>query len=264
MAKKIDPKAKSKRQKIMLAVGGVILLGLLVFQVPRTMKMLNQHGADDSAAATATAGSPSTAPVPSGSSPTGAAAAPASAAAGGDGLTDPDSVPTPQSGQLLAFSRFRTKDPFAQQLDLTCGSASSSGGESSTASSCGSGSGSGSTPASDSSAPKKAKSEAAQSPKGRTITLVSPGGSTSTATKPTTAKISVNGNSESVQVGADFPASSPTFTLVSLTKSSAKIGIAGGSLESGSPTITLTLNKPLTLMNTADGTRYVLRLISVS
>ena len=34
--------------------------------------------------------------------------------------------------------------------------------------------------------------------------------------------------------------------------------------ENGSPTVTLTKNKALTLMNTADGTRYVLRLVSVS
>ena len=41
-------------------------------------------------------------------------------------------------------------------------------------------------------------------------------------------------------------------------------GCAGGSLENGAPTVTLTRNKALTLMNTADGTRYVLRLVSVS
>ena len=75
--------------------------------------------------------------------------------------------------------------------------------------------------------------------------------------------ISVNGNSVNVTVGASFPASSPTFKLVSVTKTSAQIGIAGGSLETGQRTVTLKLNKQLTLMNTADGTRYVLRLLSV-
>ena len=39
MARKApDPKAKSKKQKIILAVGGVILLGLLAFQLPKLMK----------------------------------------------------------------------------------------------------------------------------------------------------------------------------------------------------------------------------------
>ena len=41
--KKFDPKAKAKRQKMIAAVGGVLLLGLLAFQVPRTMKMLKQN-----------------------------------------------------------------------------------------------------------------------------------------------------------------------------------------------------------------------------
>jgi hypothetical protein len=73
----------------------------------------------------------------------------------------------------------------------------------------------------------------------------------------------VNGNSEAVAVGAQFPASSPVFVLVSLKTSSAKIAIAGGSLQGGG-TATLKKGRPLTLMNTADGTRYVLRLISVN
>ena len=59
-------------------------------------------------------------------------------------------------------------------------------------------------------------------------------------------------------------ASNPTFLLVSLTKSSVKVGIAGGSLEGGKKTVTLKRGVSLTLMNTADGTRYVLRLVSVS
>jgi hypothetical protein len=253
MAKKIDPKAKARRQKIMAAVGGVILLGLLAFQVPRTMKMLNQHGAD-SATATSTPASTTT----TATSPAAGGATPVSATASG-GLGDPDSLPTPQSGQLLAFSRFRTKDPFAQQLDLACaGSGTSSDG--STAS-CGSGSGS----TTSTSGPRKTSKPPAPTPSNRRAAAPSsPATPPIAVAKPTTASISVNGITESVHVGAGFPSSNPTFTLVSLTKTSAKIAIAGGSLESGSATVTLTKGKPLTLMNTADGTRYVLRLLSAS
>jgi hypothetical protein len=254
MAKKFDPKAKAKRQKIMVAVGGVILLGLLAFQVPRTMKMLNQKGVDAAAPASTTA---STA-TPLASSPSGATSI--SAGVSGDGLVDPDSVPAPQSGQLLAFSRFRTKDPFSQQLDLTCaGSGTSSDG--SAGSGCGGGSGSGSGPKSGAS-PANSKKEPATPPsEGGSVAPAGP--PAAPAPKPTTATISVNGESENVSVGAQFPASNPTFTLVSLTKTSARVGIAGGSFESGGATVTLQKNKPLTLMNTADGTRYVLRLISI-
>jgi len=72
-------------------------------------------------------------------------------------------------------------------------------------------------------------------------------------------------------VGNDFPDASatdpsvqPLFHLISTTAHSAKISIAGGSYANGAPAVTLEENKPVTLMNTADGTRYVLRLISVS
>jgi hypothetical protein len=253
MAKRIDPKAKAKRQKIMVAVGGVILLGLLAFQVPRTMKMLNPQGAD-SAAASAPA-SPTSTPVDA------SAAGATGAAVSNGGLGDPDAMPAAQSGQLLAFSRFRTKDPFAQQLDLTCDGASTSSDESGSSASC-AGSGATATSSKPAKTGKTAETPAAGAGGGG-VTPPGPTAPPSAPVKPTTATISVNGVAESVQVGAQFPASSPTFTLVSLTKSAAKIGIAGGSLESGSATVTLGKGKPLTLMNTADGTRYVLRLISV-
>jgi hypothetical protein len=65
-----------------------------------------------------------------------------------------------------------------------------------------------------------------------------------------------------VTVATDFPADSPFFHLVSLTATTAKIGIAGGTLATGS-TVTLKKGKAVTLMNTADGTRYILVLISM-
>jgi hypothetical protein len=248
MAKKIDPKAKAKRQKIIAAVGGVILLAVLAFQVPRTMKMMNQSQ-DTSSTPAPAATTPATATPISAPSLAGGNAT-AAAAPGGDGMTDPDTVPAPQSGQLLAFGLFRSKDPFVQQLDLN-GATGSSGpvpvssgatGATGPAKGGSSSGGGGVTPA-----PKPA---AKPSP--------------APAAAPTSAVISVNGAPETVQVGGTFPAEDPYFKLVSLTKKGAKISIAGGSLENGAPTVTLTKNKALTLMNTADGTRYVLRLVSVS
>jgi hypothetical protein len=246
MAKKIDPKAKAKRQKIIAAVGGVILLAVLAFQVPRTMKMMNQSQ-DTSSTPAPAATTPATATPISAPSLAGGNAT-AAAAPGGDGMTDPDTVPAPQSGQLLAFGLFRSKDPFVQQLDLNGATGSSgpvpvsSGATGATGPAKGGSSSGGVTPA-----PKPA---AKPSP--------------APAAAPTSAVISVNGAPETVQVGGTFPAADPYFKLVSLTKKGAKISIAGGSLENGAPTVTLTKNKALTLMNTADGTRYVLRLVSVS
>ncbi|HEV8099973.1 MAG TPA: hypothetical protein VGP56_12540 [Gaiellaceae bacterium] len=246
MAKKIDPKAKAKRQKIYAAVGGVILLAVLAFQVPRTLKMM--HPADESAssAPAAAATTPATATPISAPSLAGGNAT-ATAAPGGDGLTDPDAVPPPQSGQLLAFGLFRSKDPFAQQLKVVGATGSAGPVPSST------GLAKSAVPA----AGGSSKPAAPSIPKSTTPTPV-------TATLPTTAVISVNGAPETVKAGDTFPTADPFFKLVSLTRKGAKISIAGGSLETGAPTVTLTKNKALTLMNTADGTRYVLRLVSIS
>jgi hypothetical protein len=65
-------------------------------------------------------------------------------------------------------------------------------------------------------------------------------------------------------VGKTFPAADPVFVLVSVSKSTAKVGIAGGSYESGAATVTLKKGQPLTLMNTADGTKYVLKLLATA
>ena len=248
MAKKIDPKAKAKRQKIYAGIGGVILLAVLAFQVPRTLKMM--HPADASSSSPAPATTPASTPTPiSAPSLSGGNAAAASAAPGGDGITDPDAVPLPQSGQLLAFGLFRSKDPFVQQLNLNGATGPAgpvspggpTGASGPAAGGSGAGGGGGSTPTS-----TPASTPAAP------------------ATALTTAVISVNGAPESVKVGGTFPTADPYFKLVSLTKKGAKISIAGGTLDNGAPTVTLTKNKALTLMNTADGTRYVLRLVSVS
>jgi hypothetical protein len=245
MAKKIDPKAKAKKQKIYAGIGGVLLLGLLAFQVPRTMKMLNPPNANDSAATSPAATTPTTGPIAA-PSLSGGNATPVSATGGGDGLTDPDALPLPQSGQLLAFGRFRTKDPFAQQLRLDCAGSSGTAGAACAAAA---------PPTSGAASPK---TPPADSPSAVPTSTPPPA-----AAAPTTATISVNGDSQSVQVGGQFPTSDPAFTLVSLTATTARVGIAGGSFESGTQTVTLKKSKPLTLMNTADGKRYVLRLLSV-
>src|SRR5205085_12553117 len=82
---------------------------------------------------------------------------------------------------------------------------------------------------------------------------------------PGGAVISVNGTLMSVTVGTNFPAAGtdanvtqPLFHLVSVVAHTARISIAGGSYANGAPTVTLRENKPVTLMNTADGTRYKL------
>jgi hypothetical protein len=242
MPKKTDLKAKEKKQKIIAAVGAVLLLGLLAFQVPRTMKMLNQSAAPPPPPATA----PSTVPTDPSVLPTpgavGEGAGPT--ASGGGTLVDSDLQPTAGSGQLEAFGRFSSKDPFVEQVKEP-----GSGGGGSSSSSSGSGG-------------SKTPSEPSDS--GVVVPPSAPsGGGSKPSAAAGSAVISVNGTEETVAVGGDFPKDSPVFTLVKLVGGEGRIAIAGGALASGSPTTTLRMGKTLTLVNTADGTRYELKLVSV-
>lgn len=256
--KKHDPKAKAKRQKVIAAVGGVLLLGVLGIQVPRTLKMM--HPQDQSAqssspstAASTTSGTPALAPPSldgSTGGPSGASgASPSSAVTTADGISDPAGPLPPDAGQLVSFSQFKSKDPFKQQISTACGATSSQ----TPGVVCASGS---------SGSPRTAKSGTAKMTSGLT-SPAKPAKKLSFA-KATTATVSVNGVKSTVSVGKSFPAAAPVFSLVSLAGGSAKIGIAGGSYESGAATVTLTKGKTVTLLNTADGSRYVLRLVAAA
>ena len=70
----------------------------------------------------------------------------------------------------------------------------------------------------------------------------------------------LDGKPQQLQVKDKFPKGDPMFVLVSLKKKQAKIGVAGGSFDDGQ-TVTLTLGKKVTLLNTATGVRYELKLV---
>jgi hypothetical protein len=234
MAKRVDLKAKAKRQKIMAGGGALLLLALLAFQVPRMMKMLNQEPPPiaPAAAPSTVPGDPSVLPTPG---TVGGGAAPT--ASGGGTLVDSDLTPAPATGQLVAFGRFASKDPFKQQIDERA-TATADGGE-------------------------EAGSKPAEEGSGVLPGTGKPGAPAPPAAAAGSAVIAVNGAEETVAAGADFPHDSPVFKLVKLTSTSARIAIAGGSFASGSPTVTLEQGKTLTLVNTADGTRYELKLVSI-
>jgi hypothetical protein len=238
MAKKpIDPlKAKEKKQKKILAVLGILFIGLMFFQVPRLMKQLNppappEQGTETSA--TPTPGSPTlVAPTLRGADQ--GTTEPAGSLVSADGTAV-------QEGQLASFSRFASKDPFSQQLSDDSGSSTSGGGTSSGGSSSGPG-------------PSTADPTIPDIPGNSPV--------------PGSAIISLNGTLYTVPTGTDFPQSSatdptivPLFHLVSLTAHTAKISIVGGAYSNGARTVTLREKRPVTLVNTADGTRYKLVLM---
>lgn len=224
-------KAKEQKQRVIAIGGAVLLLGLLAFQVPRVMKQLNRGKSAN--AVPATVSTPTTGTTPPLAAPTTLRGeqTPGSAPATTSGVASPDSSAT--QGQLASFSQFDSKDPFSQQVDPNAVSPS------------GSTSAPGSTPS----------------------TPGATGGTPPSGSEPSpgTAVISVNGVLMSVAVGTDFPQATtsdpgltPVFHLVSATATTAKVSIVGGSYTSGAPVVTLRVNKGVTLVNTADGSRYKL------
>jgi hypothetical protein len=243
MAKKFDPKAKAKRQKIIAIAGAVLLVAILGLTLPSTLKQLNPPRTDTAPAAT---GPTSTVVTPAAGTlapPTlagqGPAPTPAAAVAAGV-LVSTDAPAAPSTAKLVSFSLFVSKDPFRQQVNPG-------------------------------SAPPDGSGPTGTTPTATTPTTPAPPTPPPTATTtapqaaPTSVVISVNGTSETVAVGKTFPAAAaqPFFQLVSVNRTSAKIGIAGGSLTNGQNTVTIPVGKTVTLMNTADGTKYTIKLVSV-
>jgi hypothetical protein len=229
--------AKAARQKKILIGGGILFVLLLVYQVPRTMKMLNPPAPAQSTAPAATTPAATT---PGATTP---------AVSVGRAVLTAQLAPAAREGQLAVLSAsFKSKDPFRQLIKNDAAAPSAS-------------------PAASTKSPaeKLSLKVVPSTPAAKTAPAAPAAPTVKKVVLPfLSATISVNGVKEGVNVTVDFPAATPVFHLVSLTKKTAKISVAGGSLANGSPTLTLRRGKALTLVNTADGTRYRLVLVSTS
>lgn len=250
--KKISPaQAKAAKQKKMAIGLGVLFLVVAAIQGPRMLKMLKGPSVPVAAETTPAA----TTPVATPATPTSPATAPAvptagaPAAAGQPAVLASSDLPAAGAGQLLSFERFQSKDPFTQQVDpaAVAGDAGTAGATQP-------------KPAAPAPTETPAETGAAGGEAATPATPFKPAAEPANATT-----ISVNGVSADADVGKDFPADDPIFVLVSTAADgkSAQIGIAGGSYANGEKTIKLAVGKPVTLQNTADGTRYTLILKTV-
>lgn len=238
-------KEKAAKQKKLVIILGVVLALAMAYAV-HTMTGMGGSSANKPVAAdpNATSTTPSLTPAPATTTPTALPAAPSlggTAPTTGTPTTGSSELvsavqPPADPGQLQSFSHFESKDPFN-------GSGPGTG--------TGSGSASPASPTSPT-APSGTASGGSPAPK---VPPAPP------APPPSSAVLSVNGVSESVASGSNFPAASPVFQLLSLTAKAAKISVVGGSYANGAPTLTLQVNKSVTLVNTADGTRYTLVLL---
>jgi hypothetical protein len=227
--------AKDRRAK-RLAIGGIVVLAaVLAFEVPKVLKGHGSSGSSTPPAATTTtpgygaSTTPASTPVATAS----AAVLPATSAK----LTSSDLAPRRSKSELYSFSHFAGKDPFVQQVsasDITSTPSGASGASSS--------GGGGSTKT----------AVAAQRSSARTLAQTG------------AVMLQVNGKTQTVRVGGSFPTSNPLFKLVSVSHGLVRIGIASGSYQSGAQTVSLVSGRTLTLVDTADGIRYRIRLLSAS
>jgi hypothetical protein len=225
--------AKDRRAKRLAIGGAVLLVAVLAFEMP---KVLKGHGGSSSStppAATTTTtpgysatGTPTSTPVAS------AAVLPATSTK----LTSSDVAPRRSKSELYSFSHFSGKDPFVQQVSASDITSSPSGTSS----------GSGGSSGTISSGPAPQTTAARMLARTGAVTL------------------QVNGKAQTVRVGRSFPSSNPLFKLVSVSHGLVRIGIASGSYQSGAQTVSLVSGRTLTLVDTADGVRYRIRLLSAS
>ena len=237
MAKKVDPaKAKAKRDKIVAGVLGGVLLLASVFAVPMTLKQWKKLNGGDQVAQPVT---------PTQTTPAPGAGPLATTAGGGAGIAGTISAPL-ATGELRSFDLFESKDPFKPQVDVKAGPGVPG-------------------PIRTLQPPSVGSHGSVGSPTAVPVTPVAPPRAPPEP-PPTAAVISVNGApAELLGVGVEFPLppAEAIFRLESVARGRARVSIVGGSYASGDAAVTVKVGKPLTLENTADGTRYELRLLWV-
>jgi hypothetical protein len=254
---KVDTKAKEKRQKIILGVAGVLLLGLLAIQGPKLMKQLK--GSKAPAAATTTTTSTGTVAPP--------AAGAGSTATVQLAVLQRSDAPPPASVETLdSFSTFQSKDPFKQQATETTPTdtstpktpqAPAAAGGAPTAPTAGGAAGGAAAAGADPSGPVFGTVElpgAAQAP----------AADGKPAADLPQAILRVNGKRTPLPLGEGFPKAKPVFRLAGFAPGSVELAVVEGSLADGSQTLTLRRRHPVSLVNTVDGTRYNLELLSTT
>ena len=259
MAKKksedILRKRKEAKQKKLLFVLGPIFLLLMVWQGPGYVKMLtggssradrgdHEHADGNRRDARSGLGGPT---VDGRTRSQRRPAAPP--AAGAIALADSDQPLAADTGQLISFGRFLSKDPFKQGVTpppTSDGTAPAEGGTGST----GSGGSSGGTVVPPPAGTRRERRRRFRRGRGLQHRV----------------ERRHQGQRHDRVRDPEYAVSSddPLFQLVSLTNTTAKIGLVSGSFSNGKKTVTLKLGKVLTLVSEPDGLRYRLKLIRSS
>jgi hypothetical protein len=277
----IQQQDRKRKQIIVLAVGGVLLLLVMALQLPRLRGGESEPAATESTTATADgAAATTTSPASAGDAGTATATTtppiattvvPAGKPLGTAyyaGVVVPGGFAVqPSEGNLVSFSLLRVKDPFVQQVDDTPAEVVTDGGTSDAVAA---------TPVPTPAQPEPTPATAPEAPAVATpvepadtapptATTGQPSGTVEVTPKPpvpTFATVNVNGKPAATTVKQPFPAPQNLFVVTKLTDTTAQLGVAGaGSFSGGRKTITLTMGKPVTLVDQATGVRYQLELV---
>jgi hypothetical protein len=244
--KRMEDIRAAKDQKMKkVAIGlAVVFVAVLAYEVlPHLMHKGGSSAAAAPPATTTSTPAPTTGTPAPATTPPGTAAAAVTPTATSTKLTNSDQTPHVGKAQLYSFSQFSGRDPFAQQLTAATAVQPNASGQAAK------------------SKPTQTGSSGATSATGTTASVTNHQ-PTRTLAVAGAARIAVNGQVQVVRVGASFPSANPLFRLLSVTNGVAKIGIATGSYSSGAKSVTLRTGQPLTLVDTADGIRYQIRLVS--
>jgi hypothetical protein len=225
MAATTSAQAKSRKQLFIVIGLAVALLAIAAIQAPRFL-----GGGSEAAPGSTTGALPTSSPSTGVGSTPGTVSFSKGTVLAGVTIV-PGVPPKPAEGQLASFSLFVHHDPFVQLVKETDGSGGSQDGEPAGVKVSNGGSSSSSS-----------------------------GSSVASSSQLTSATIWVNGSDEAVDVKKRFPQADPTFVLLGLKPKVAQIGVVGGAFTGGG-TIALKMGQPLTLVNTATGARYTLKLL---
>lgn len=235
-----NAKAKEKKQKIIAAVGGVLLLALLAYQVPKVMS----HGKRT--------------PVPQSGAPSATSTSTPSATAGATAAPTGTAELAASNTKLASFTLFSSKDPFVPRVSDKVPSSSTPSTSTPAAATPPATSGSTSTPAGSGPMFGTVDGPATATPSPTSGTKAPP------ASKLPGAVLKLNGTKIRVQLGEAFPKNQPIFRLAGIKKGSVKIALVKGGLADGTSAVTLAKGHPLTLVNTADNKRWTIVLLSAN
>ncbi len=232
MAAKNERKAREQKQKIALAAGTVLLLALLAFQGPKTLKAL--HGGGNAATAAS-----ATTTADTGTTPTGAPASSTSGAPPSSPAVLKNSDPVPPAGlnSLPTLTLFHAKDPFKPQVDASA------------------------TPPGTGQTPTQPAMPQGAAPVLGTVQTTAPGLKVATIPQAT---LRVDGKKMDVPLGKSFSVGKVSFRVAGFEPGAVKLAVVGGSFADGTTTLTLQKGQPVTLVNTADGSRFSLALLKIS